>query len=238
MGRVINGIGKGLKSIVDPAHVLFGKAGKAPEYLSSDIAKANEANALAGYNLMGQAQSIQGGEMGNINSQFQNVVDQGAPITQANAEIEARRNALGIAQQNNLRGIQQGVARRGLGGSAAGLFAESQANQANQNQLSNLESSRGALQRQFEQERLQRQGALLGQQNTILSGEAQPAIQTMTQGTPGEKGILGGVAAIAGNYFSGGMSSKLTKNQNQADLYPSDPNGDAMHRAAIAAGGY
>lgn len=145
----------------------------------------------------------------------------------AGQELERRRFLMDEGKQTQDRAVRAQMARSGLGGSGAGLFAAQNAANQRQRSLQGLELSRPDLENTFENQMMQRRQALLGQyeqgnqaygQNSILrqqgiaglignqnqagAGVSQPEVQF----TPWQKpksffqkaaGALGGLGAKA-----------------------------------------
>jgi hypothetical protein len=199
-------------------NALLGSPSEPASFLNPELDYANALAARESYQFGQQARQFQGGQLAKTNELLGQYGDLGQSGNLANAEIEQRRRALGVGQQSQARQINQSVARRGLGGSASGLFAEANANRANDLALQNLEGSRGLLENQYTNQILQRRGALLGQANSLIAGAQQPTIQYVRPGTQGKQGLLGLIGAGAGAAFGGGVGAGIGQQLGNAGM--------------------
>ena len=190
--------------------LLFGKGGTQGGFIDQNMADLNREIAIGGYGLSKQIQNIQGGQLQSVADQYANEGSQNlatAADQQVTSDIENRRRALEVANRGGQQQIARGVARRGLSGSASGLFAEQRQQQGLNDQLATLEGTRvnakSELERQLEDRRLARRASLLSQQASVISGVERPYIQTTEEGTPGKKGLLGAVGGIVGGIYGG-----------------------------------
>lgn len=133
---------------------------------------------------------------------------------QTNVEIERRRRALGIGQEAQGRNLQRSIAQRGLGNSAAGLFAAQRGQRDFQNQLADLESSRLGLTNEFQnQQNAERaahyglQGQLLGQRGGLLGEQNVLASQMQLPETDFTKRSSSGFLKKAGGFVLGGLKN-------------------------------
>jgi len=182
--------------------MMLGKGAEAPQYVDPEIAQINQENAV---NSAKVARSLLGDvttQLGTVKNQFNDLQSQ-SPEQLANAEIERNRRALSLGQDQMENKINMGVAKRGLGDSAAGLFASLNNQNNYQNKLNDLESSRFGLQRSIFGQNIGLQNALISQQGALAGQIQMPGTQYMTGGSEAKKGILPGVLSAVGGIFGG-----------------------------------
>lgn len=218
-------VGKGIKK------AFVGTKGKPETFVDPSLDPENLAVAKQAFDLTRQIGGDQSQHLLNLRDQISRFeAEKFDPEAQANqevaTEIARRRRALGQAAVTEQRALGQGIARRGLGGSAAGLFAQQRAQREQANRVYDLESGATQLTRdirsQIENQRMQRQQALYGLYGNIVSGVQRVTPKIVNAAEQGSQGLLGvagmGLGAAlggqAGAAIGGQFGKAFEKNPN------------------------
>lgn len=191
---------------------LMGTSGQDATYIDPRLQEQNLNAALTSGNIrninLTQAQA----QLPGLYNQFAQV-GQGGPSASdlVGNSIEQQRRAMALGNQNTSDALNRNIAKRGLGGSAAGLFAAQNQETAMNNNLANLEGSRVgsvySLGNQMQDRTMQQKNAILGQINSINSGIQMPSTSYMNPAKQGTKGLipslLPAAGTIAGGLFGG-----------------------------------
>lgn len=157
---------------------------------------------------MDRARALRGQVMDSLSGQLASAGKGIDPVEQAQLATQAGQRSLSDTERQGLRGIQQGIARRGIAGlTSVGLGAGAQVQQDIGRQRLALASNQPMLQEQFRQ--AQRQEVSQAAQNLLGSGflpeYAAPKKSRLQKfGAP----VLGAVGAGIGGLMGGAQGAK------------------------------
>lgn len=174
--------------------------------LAEQLDAANREAAISALGFRKKLQGVQSQNLDDLQRQYGEIANGPSAETQANVEIERRRRMLGLGQQNQTMSLNQNIARRGLGNSAAGLFASQNQNANFNNQLADLESSRLGAVNEFQDMASRRRANILNQENALASSAQIPDIDFSKPKSLGQHLLDFGapiVGQAAGMYLGG-----------------------------------